>query len=211
MTVVWIFALSAQAQILFSNGAGAVGNNSSDSFSADADFYRSEAGNVFSDTVTGTGNFIQFAGLYAPYPVSSDNFTLSLYATASGAPSTLLASTGITGLTRSALGTTSDGIPIYQFSGYLSTPISLTAGTSYYLGFSDSDSSAGFALDPAVVQTAAEAEYYHTSAGFSAGTSANLAFTVSEVVSAPEPSSSALLLGSLSALLVLMRRRHTSR
>jgi len=128
------------AQILYDNGVGTGGYG----YYADVGSTFSEAGDVFTAGLSGTVNFVDFSGLYyGGSTPTTDSFVLSLYSVNSGAPNTLIASTTslLPSFSRTPVGThtttTGGTLTVYQFSGFVQTPLTLAAGTSYYFGISD--------------------------------------------------------------------------
>jgi hypothetical protein len=141
----------------------------------------SAAGDVFTPSVTGTANYVSFAGLYyGGLTPTTDSFVLSLYSTSSGSPNSLISTSMLPSFSRTLLGS---GISqtIYQFSGLLQTPLSLTAGTSYYFGITDATNpyrNFAVAVSAAVPPGGSTAEY-----SLEAGTSSTFLATGPDALS----------------------------
>jgi hypothetical protein len=214
--MVWMGLMaSARADtVLFDNGAA---GTTSATIAADSngEVPFSPEGNVFTPTVGGTVTEINFAGEYGFNDPLDDNFTLSLYSTISGAPttSTLLGTSTLTNFSRTDSGILlGDGFNLYDYSGTLNSPFTLDAGTPYYLGIADTTAIPGypapggvgvFYLAESVSPGSANALYSlgNSEVGnhFFGPTDFPVAFELSGTA-APEPSTWALLLGGLSGL-----------
>ena len=170
-------------------------------------------GNIFSPVTSGTVTQVDFAGSYGEYtnpgpiPTTTNSFTLSLYSVSAGAPGTLIATSLLSNVNRVDTHSILGGFyELFDFSGIVNTPFSLTAGNSYYLGFSDSTSPYG---DFAIAETASpgpattEATLYKPSNSFHTETGVSLSF---ELNSTPEPSTLAFLFGGLGIVFVFYRR-----
>jgi len=200
----------ASAQVLYDNGAPALGSPNGVGFYADTNSpVETEVGDVFTAPTSGTAAVINFSGIYYGYgapgtltPTTTDSFLISLYALAPGAaPST--ADTPITStvsdLTRTFLGLGNSKY-IFSFSGVLDTPLTLTAGSTYYLGISDTTSPyEDFAVSATATPTSSTG--YAIPAGatdFGAEGSAPLSFSLAT----PEPKAWALGIMGIIALCV---------
>src|SRR5260221_4054162 len=119
---------SASAQIvLFDNGPAALGADGKGDYADTGNFY-SMAGDVFTASLSGTANYVVFAGLYyGGTTPTTDSFVLNLYSTSSGAPDTLISTSTLPSFSRTVLGSGASET-IYQFSGLLQTPFTIAAG-----------------------------------------------------------------------------------
>jgi hypothetical protein len=127
----------APAQILFDNGSAALGSGGYGYYADAGNSSYTEAGDVFTPTLSGTANYVSFAGLYyGGSTPTTDSFVLSLYSTTAGAPGTLISSSLLPIYSRAVLGS-GESQTVYEFSGLLQTPLTLTTGTSYYFGITD--------------------------------------------------------------------------
>ena len=217
-------AANAQAGILFDNGVGQTpiaGGAFADTTYDFGGTIASEAGNVFTPTASGTAHSVVFDGFYfnggnAPVAAPADIFTLSLYSTSAGAPSGSPTTTALSEVSMVNIGSYSgEGgeYPIYQYTASIDTPFSLSTETTYYLGFSDTDTPAdqftlvrnetgpATALYQIVSNNGSTPSFQTQPSAFPA------AFEVSSntAVAAPEPSSVALML--IGVLAFEIRRR----
>jgi hypothetical protein len=225
LTLLSLTSTSASAQILYNNGVGTTGPG--DYANSDPGTTYSEAGDVFTPTfgpigTVGTVNIVDFSGLYYNAalpngtPPTSDSFVFSLYllATPSSAPSgTPTITDSFSSYSRVTangdIHTTSSGTQytVYQFSGFLETPFTITSGTSYYFGISDqNDSDQNFAVDlsSSVPPGGSSLEYSLTTATstFDGPVDAALAFQLESV---PEPKGWELGVLACSCLVLLRR------
>jgi hypothetical protein len=200
----------ASAQFLYDNGSGALGFPGIGDFADTGDPNYSMAGDVFTAPTSGTAFVIDFAGIYyngatPGTPPSTDTFVISLYSTVGGAPDTLISPPSP--ITLSDLSVETLGLgrtrTIYQFSANLDTPITLTAGTSYYLGITDTTSPY---QDFAVAHTAAPGA---SSNGYSLGTGGFVATgnALAFDLVVPEPSESALIVFGFAGLALARKLR----
>ena len=195
------------AQILFSNGLAALGSGGYGYYADTGSPYYSEAGDVFTPSLSGTAYTVNFAGIYyGGVTPTTDTFVLSLYSTSLGAPNTLISpvTSTLSGLSRVVLGNGESQI-VYQFSGNLNTPLALTAETAYYLGITDTTTSyQNFAVDVTAVP-GSTSEY-----SLVAGTSSN--FIPSEdslafELAVPEPSEWELIVLGCVGLMIARKLR----
>ena len=199
-----VFCTSARAQVLFNNGSAS--SSSATIYFADTGYTFYEAGNIFTPSLSGTANTVDFFGAYYENNVPSDNFTLTLDATSAGAPGAQIATSTLTDLSRTAVGTVA-GVTLYSYSATLNTPLTLSSSSSYFLGFTDATSPYGwFGIATTTFPGSATSEYSIESSGPINATGISLAFELSDTQAAPEPSTYALLLGGL-GLLAFMRTR----
>ena len=218
MTVSGLILQSLSANTtLFDNGAADL-SNPNETFGCDGG---SMVGNVFTASAGGSANIVNFAGLYYSSNTlpTTDSFTLSLYSASGGTPSSLIGTSTLSGVSRSVIGTTlnevnylSQHLTVYQFGGTLDNPFTLTAGQSYYLGFTDYDSpSQGFDL---AYSTGSATSLYQGMTGGN-GNSASIGaqwsgkpLSFSVVSAVPEPSTYALFgLGVLVLVIAVRWRR----
>jgi hypothetical protein len=182
-------SVSAPAQVLYDNGEPALMSSNGFGWQADTNdtLGQTEVGDVFSPTQSGIATSISFGGVFAAgnhpgtFPSTSNTFTISLYAGTPDASATPIVNT-LTNFTVQNLGIGSMRT-VYEFTATLSTPLTLTVGSSYFLGITDtSDPYEDFA----VVQTnnAASSNGYYLSSGSFHAASLPLSFALS----APEPS-----------------------
>jgi len=205
------FAGNAKAQTtLFDNGSPIT--NYSGGYFADAAWQYYQAGNIFIPTASGIANVVDFAGTYwnGGVPVAvppSDSFTLSLYSVSSGTPDSIIASSTLSGLTRTSLGVI-DGFTGYEFSGFLNTPFTLNSSTSYYLGISDQTTGGSyFSILKTAISGSATAEFSHNTNGTFVSRTDSLSFDLKNSA-VPEPSTYALLgLGAIGMLMALRRKK----
>jgi hypothetical protein len=219
MLVVSSFALCLRAdEVIFDNGAPQVGSVKAAGYLADSgNVTFTEAGNVFTPETSGSANQIDFAGFYlldksgAP---PNNSFTVTLYATSSDQPTTIISSSTVSDLGESSLGTSSDGYTIYGFTGNLDTPFVLSTDSTYYVGISDTTTSyENFALDVTADQGSSpsdiEKSYDMASLppGFQPGDGAiSFKLVAASTVPAPEPSTWALLLAGFTGLYLIRRK-----
>lgn len=227
---------SARAQVLFDNGSGDPGAAAgAQGLFADTTYSYGlyAAGDVFTPTANGTAQSISFAGFYdnggTPTTQPADSFTIYLYSVTPGtagspdAPNAEIGQATLTDMASSLIATSSDGFPIYQFTGNLtltSGTFALSTASEYYLGISDTTSPASeFAVDsvdtfvgPAtddwqLVNPSSQAYIDDGGSAFTQSyTSDSLAFTMNANV-VPEPSTWAMLLGGLGLLAFWHRRK----
>jgi hypothetical protein len=154
-----------RADMIFDNGSGNLGTSGLVGYSADglnpSGFFA--AGDVYTPTVSGTVQTITFAGFYsnsnsiATDPGGSpllpfNNFSV-YFATVNPdtTPPSLFGMSGrsfVLQVTSTILSNPSPSTYLYQFSGTLSIPFNVTAGTDYFLAIGDiSSPSSGFNLD----------------------------------------------------------------
>lgn len=190
--------------ILFNNGS--TSSSVLGFYGADASSGTS-TGDVFTPTLSGTGNVLTFAGGYTSGP-PTDAFTVELFSTNAGAPSALLATSTLTNVTRVSLGFSEFGaFPAYQFTGTLSSPFTLSNASTYWLGITDADTPAdNFSLLKSTTGTATNMYTYTTPEDtFSAvSPSTPIAFSISSV---PEPSTWVMMIGGLGGLALFRLRR----
>jgi len=198
-------AASAQAQIIYDNGT-ATGSTSYGYFAAASDSPAAvgndvSAGNVFTAPITGFVTNVDFSAIYYVNNTAStsDSFALDLYSATGAGPNALLTNDSFSNYTATAVGTHVDGATtytVYQLSGQLATPFTLTQGTTYYFSISDLTSGAyNFAtvISNSATPGVSTAEYglqYGSSSTFDSSTD-TIAF---QLVDAPEPSEWALLI-----------------
>ena len=133
----FFICVPASAQVLFDNGSAALGSGGYGYYADTGNPDYSEAGDVFTATMSGTANYVDFAGLYyGGTTPTTDTFVLSLYSTSGGAPGTLITQSLLPSFTRTLLGSGESQL-VYEFSGNLTSSMTLTAGTSYYFGITD--------------------------------------------------------------------------
>jgi MYXO-CTERM domain-containing protein len=202
---------SAQADDLFNNGAPQVSGVHAAGFLADAGYNFDEAGNVFTPTESGTVDDINFAGYYfldQSGTPTTDSFTVSLYATSSDQPTTLIATSALSGLVRTGLGSSSDGYTIYSFTGSLATPLTISSSDTYYLGITDATNpTEDFTVDDTASPGLSNIEKsFDVSAGTFIGGDGFISFDLVGTAAVPEPFTWALLLGGL-GLLAFWRTR----
>jgi hypothetical protein len=162
------------------------------------------AGDVFTPTVGGTATNITFNGTYYDASATTDNFTLSLYSVSANTPSELLATTTLDS-TRTVDPNSPSGYTFYNYSGSLNTPITLQANTTYYLGISNATNTyANWLVSTNSENPSDVSVYYYDSANDTFyGDSGQVLFTLS----APEPSSWAMLLVGLGLISYWRLRR----
>jgi hypothetical protein len=200
---------SAKGQTLYDNGSAVLGAGGYGYYADTGNPSYSEAGNVFAPSLSGTADTISFAGIYyGGVPPTTDNFVLTLYSTSSNAPDSVLSTSTLKGVSMAVLGS-GESETIYQITGNLNTPFSLSEGTPYYLGISDTtDPYENFSVAVSANPGGATTVY-----SLLAGTphtfvpsTDSLAFTIS----APEPSAWSLMLIIMAALGLLLARRRSS-
>jgi hypothetical protein len=198
------FSASARAQLIFSTQGAPDYTGPGESADAGnapnpADPY-TMAGDVFTSTVSATATNIAFGGSYFDASPTTDNFTLSLYSVSANAPDALLATSV---LTASRTIDPNNG-SFYNYTASLNTPITLQAGTTYYLGLSN----ATVAYADWIV-TLNEAPNYLTEYSYDAQNDSFVSDPTAQTLftlSTPEPSSWAMLTVSL-GLLAFWRMR----
>jgi hypothetical protein len=198
---------SAQAQVLYDNGSAALGVPGTGEYADTGDPNYSMTGDVFTALNNGTAYSVDFAGVFyngaAPgTPPATNSFVISLYSTSGGAPDTLTVTSPLFNVSSVDLGL-GKSRTVYEFSGLLDTPFTLTAGTSYYLGISDtSNPYEDFAVDHTTYAGASSNGYSLGSDGF---VSSGKALSFDLVV--PEPGEWALVALSLAGLIVARKWR----
>jgi hypothetical protein len=137
----------ADAEIIYDNGVGTTGYGYFADASNTAAGDDTAAGIVFTATQSGTVNDVDFSGIfYSGTEATGDVFALNLNAasTTTG-PGVPISSDTFSSYLETAVGThvTSGGtsLTVYQFDGLLATPLTLTAGSTYYFSISDLTSS----------------------------------------------------------------------
>jgi hypothetical protein len=213
LTIALGTVFTAKAQLIFDNGTGAA-ITFDEAYFADANYTYTMAGNVFTPTASGIANHVIFDGTYANLPstLPTDNFTLSLYATSAGAPTgSPIATSTLSGLTRTPIGVIFGSYPNLEFTGTLDNPFTLSTGTAYYLGFTDNDSPTDVFAVAASATGPSTAEFSY-GGGFDGGSTDAIAFQLSSasLIAAPEPSSYAFALIILGALAFEVRRRRAT-
>jgi hypothetical protein len=174
------------------------------------------AGDVFTPTVAGTVGTISFAGFYynngTPTAQPADSFTIYLYSVTAGtmgapdAPNALISQATLSHETSSLIATSTNGFPIYQYSGDLTTatPFTLNTSTEYYIGIGDTTTPfVDFSLDFALNYIGPATDGWQLASPTSpAGGNSPIGFPAPFYFSlvAPEPSTGAMLLGGLSLL-----------
>jgi len=189
-------SVPASAQILFDNGSAALGSGGYGYFADTGNSEFTEAGDVFTATLSGTANYVDFAGLYyGGNTPATDTFVLSLYSTSGGAPGTLITQSLLPSYSRTLLGM-GESKTVYEFSGMLQSSMSLTAGTSYYFGITDtSDPYQNFAVvvSGTVPPGGSRAEYSRNAGTSNTFTPTGPDALSFELESVPEPSEWGLL------------------
>jgi hypothetical protein len=224
-----IFGNSAhlKAQVLYDNGAAAIGS-AGYGFDADTNaFDQTEIGDTFTATTSGTAGVISFGGLYyggdgvfngvdhgtygddPEMLPSSESFVISLYATTSGgAPDTSVAhlTSTLSNVTLTPLGLGASR-SIYEFSGILDTPFTLTLGQSYFLSINaTTNPDDDFAVD--VTSNPVSTKGYGKSQGsstFDLSGSTPLSFSLA----VPEPKEWAFALTGVAVLWIRLAARWT--
>lgn len=201
-------SVSAHAQLIFST-AGSPDYSLYGEFADTGDPSHSEyynmAGDIFTPTVNAAANTITFNGTYYDSTPQNDAFTISLYSVngATGMPGTLLTTSTVVDPSRTVDPNNSS---YYYYAGALATPLDLTAGTTYYLGISNTTSPG---WDNWLVSVNAlpgyltEYSYDQTDGAWVEDPSAQVLFALS----APEPSSWAMLAIALATFAAWRLRR----
>lgn len=215
ITFLFLVLLSApaSAQLLYDNGSGALGTlGVGDYADANNDLGSAYtmAGDVFTAASSGTANSITFAGLYynASQAPTVDSFTVSLYSVTGDEPDTLLTSSAVS-VESSTIAGYGRSRNVYQITGILDVPLTLTFGTQYYLGISDVSGNGSNPTDDfAVGHTAAS---YGSNNGYSYNASTQT-FTASGsalayTLDVPEPSDATLLVLGGAGLFAVSRYR----
>jgi len=219
LLILGLFTAGARAQtILFVNATPDLGADGAAGEFADtgnaSGYYA--AGDVFTPTVAGTVGTISFAGFYynngTPTAQPADSFTIYLYSVTAGtmgapdAPNALISQATLSNESSSVIATSSNGFPIYQYSGDLTTatPFTLNTSTEYYIGIGDTTTPfVDFSLDFALNYIGPATDGWQLASPSSpAGGNSPIGFPAPFYFSlvAPEPSTGAMLLGGLSLL-----------
>ena len=214
LTIVALSPNTACAQVLYDNGSPITG---SIGYYADTDneFGVTMSGIVFNPTSSGAALAISFAGEYYGGSLpSSDHFTVTLYSSISGGlpdTSTTPAVVSVTDVTRTALGIASSGNTVYQFTGLLSAPLTLTIDTPSYIGITDSGDGEDFALTLALSPQSTNIVSYFDAHGpgstFYVSNGDSPSDGLSIQLMAPEPSEWALFLMGIVMLLLVGKFR----